>query len=432
MTPFSKQLSQKLEIQWNQFEKDVQSRISGYHGLEHNGLSWCLEKGSPFRPAYFSLAEYHEKYYQRMISVFCRFFSTSLWKRVVWPHFVDNALALLERDYFQILRWDNDPRFKDTKSVFIQHLRYRSESVSSIVSEALISEFLDVIGYSIVIYYQLVVGHSDIFITHKKAQNQRCEILYEQLRQEVFQRSDSLSLLFFLSARANWIDSFEHGAASFLKIFPTEIDEIMNSDNLSSFIVPLLGYFNIRSISRFLNSGPTHILYELDNSGEIYFDFLLIEQLLKKGHRITLVAKEKECLNDITFSELTNMISTSPLLEWMAPYINLSLLTIIHSGSAMPGKSLFVVPESYRHAYQLSDIIILKGQGNFQNMPMGHYFRGQFIPFQYKKPMIIMMGIKSPLIYFSLKNMFKKKKKPRLDSIFVYYYDSKDSLTFPI
>jgi uncharacterized protein with ATP-grasp and redox domains len=424
---FSTQLFQALKTQWTQFEKE---RHTPHNNTD---LSWYLESTKTtktYKSAYYTLSEYHEKQYQKYISLICKF-SPSLWKRIVWPRFINRSITLIERDYFQGLSWDNDPVFKQTKECFIQTLKTHALSVSNHISKSSMSEFLSVIGYSIQQYHQLLTQKTDIFIAHKEKHNQLCQTLYEQLRQEIFQRSDAFALLFFLSARSNWIDSFENADISFLKGFPSEVDELMQSTNISSLITPLLGYFNIRSIYRFFNEGPKNILYELDNSGEIYFDFLLIERLLKDGHFITLVAKKGPCLNDITLTELHQIITTSPLLRWMDPYLNLSILRLIHNGSSMPGKTLHNIPNAYRNAYQKSDIVILKGQGNFQTTPIGYRSRGKFCPYHYKKPMIIMMGIKSKLIHYSLKKIFSTKKCPRLESIFVYFFNPKEPLTFP-
>ncbi len=45
------------------------------------------------------------------------------------------------------------------------------------------------------------------------------------------------------------------------------------------------------------------ILYLLDNSGEIVFDKLLIEELLRKGKKVKAVVKGSPVLNDVTMDD---------------------------------------------------------------------------------------------------------------------------------
>ncbi len=417
------QLFLLLKKEWNIFSRHVIEQ-------SNRNYNWLFNQPTTyFLPSYFQLGSYYKTNIHYIVISLCKRISKKLWKLFVWPYFIKNAFRLIEKDYFKTLNWNNDLELRNTKVIFFNHLQLLAKKQPTVIADASISDFLNIIGRSLLTYFNYIKGDIDIYRDHKKVQNKQCALLYDQLKPDLFERNDKFILLFFLAARANWIDSFENEAAQFLQGFPTEINEIMASSDLASFVDPLLGIFHTRMIIKFFNTGPKHILYELDNSGEVYFDLLLVEELLKAGHRITLVAKQAPCLNDITLTELQEIMD-SPLLAWSIPYRNLNLLDFIHNGSSMPGKSLANVSNNYKQAYEKTDLIILKGQGNFQTMPIGYRNNKKFNPYFYKKPILIMMGVKSNLIHYSLKQIFKENL-PRLQSLFIYFFDPTNFNTYP-
>ena len=98
------------------------------------------------------------------------------------------------------------------------------------------------------------------------------------------------------------------------------------------------------------------ILYLGDNAGEIVFDRILIEQLLQmKKSKIVFVVREKPIINDATFDD-----AVSVGLDKVA--------TIISSGSDAPGTILSQCSPKMRGYYQAADLIISKGQGNYESL----------------------------------------------------------------
>lgn len=97
------------------------------------------------------------------------------------------------------------------------------------------------------------------------------------------------------------------------------------------------------------------ILYLADNTGEVVFDGLLIEQLVKRGCTVKLVVREGVILNDVTMKEAEE----SDFLK---------LCTVIKSGVICPGTPLDLCCKEVREAFRTSDIIISKGQGNFETL----------------------------------------------------------------
>ena len=97
------------------------------------------------------------------------------------------------------------------------------------------------------------------------------------------------------------------------------------------------------------------ILYLADNCGEIVFDTLLIEQLQNHGHSVTLVVRGKEILNDVTMREAHAVgIDTA--------------CSIITNGTSCPGTPLGSSSEELKQAFAGADLIISKGQGNFETL----------------------------------------------------------------
>lgn len=104
------------------------------------------------------------------------------------------------------------------------------------------------------------------------------------------------------------------------------------------------------------------ILYLTDNAGEIVFDRLLIEQL--RPGRVTAVVRGGPVLNDATMADaraagLCDMVET------------------IDNGSDAPGTILTDCSDEFRERFAAADMIIAKGQGNFETLsdePANVYF----------------------------------------------------------
>jgi len=99
--------------------------------------------------------------------------------------------------------------------------------------------------------------------------------------------------------------------------------------------------------------GAENILYLIDNTGEAVFDRILIEELLVLGKNVTAVAKGSPVINDCT---------TKDALEAGIP------CQIIDNGSDAVGTIIEMTSEGFRERLSTSDIIISKGQGNFETL----------------------------------------------------------------
>ncbi len=97
----------------------------------------------------------------------------------------------------------------------------------------------------------------------------------------------------------------------------------------------------------------TDILYLGDNAGEIVFDRLLIEQMPRQ--KVTFVVRGAPILNDALMAD-AEMVGMTDLVE------------VIDNGADAPGTILDICSKSFRKRFEKADLIISKGQGNFETL----------------------------------------------------------------
>lgn len=97
------------------------------------------------------------------------------------------------------------------------------------------------------------------------------------------------------------------------------------------------------------------ILYLLDNSGEVVFDKLLIEELLRMGKKVKAVVKGSPVLNDVTMDDACQTHLTE-------------LCEVVDNGSDAIGTILEWASPEFQVHFKSADLIISKGQGNFETI----------------------------------------------------------------
>jgi uncharacterized protein with ATP-grasp and redox domains len=100
-------------------------------------------------------------------------------------------------------------------------------------------------------------------------------------------------------------------------------------------------------------AGATDILYLADNAGEIAVDRLVVEEL--GPERVTLAVRGAPVLNDATVSDARE-VGMHDLVE------------VIDNGSDAPGTILADCSESFGRRFDRAQLIIAKGQGNFETL----------------------------------------------------------------
>lgn len=100
-------------------------------------------------------------------------------------------------------------------------------------------------------------------------------------------------------------------------------------------------------------SNAKNVLYLGDNAGEIVFDKLFIECM---GHpNVTYVVRGRNVINDVTFKE--------------AEFVGMNeVCKVISNGYEAPSTILERSSDELNEAYKNADLIISKGQGNFEGL----------------------------------------------------------------
>ncbi len=95
----------------------------------------------------------------------------------------------------------------------------------------------------------------------------------------------------------------------------------------------------------------SHVLYLVDNAGEIGFDSLLIAKIKEMGPKITLIVKEPPFFEDATLRD-ASFFGLDKLVDEI----------VMTKGFFVPSQS----KPSQRKAFKMSDLLISKGTGNYE------------------------------------------------------------------
>ena len=186
-----------------------------------------------------------------------------------------------------------------------------------------------------------LLGIKDPFHKAKKESNDLALKLLPQLKERIRQSTDPLFIALKIAVAGNIIDM------GILKEFDVEgtIEEALVKDfardDYASFQQKL--------------KGAREILILGDNSGEIAFDRLLAEQLLESGIKVTYAVKDRPILNDATMDD--------------AVYVGMTeQVRVISNGSGFLGTILKDCSEEFKQAYKKADLVISKGQANYESL----------------------------------------------------------------
>lgn len=186
-----------------------------------------------------------------------------------------------------------------------------------------------------------LTGVADPYRQEKDLHNQMALKLLPGLSTQVAASDDPLMTAAHLAIAGNIIDL---GAKSGLNESEVHAAILHASEN------PLEG--DLKTFRDEVTQART-ILYLGDNCGEIVFDTLLIEQL--DPQRVTLAVRGRPIINDATLEDAV----TAGLHN---------LVPILGNGSDAPGTLLDECSEEFRQAFDTADLIVSKGQGNFETL----------------------------------------------------------------
>ena len=180
----------------------------------------------------------------------------------------------------------------------------------------------------------------------KKSYNDLVLGMEDRLRREIESSGDPLAKALIMARTGNYIDfgAMNHvDEDEFLLLFS---DTDMREDDKATY----------ESFLRECANGKSFLLV-CDNCGEIVLDKLMLEQLKKRFPHLcaSALVRGKDVLNDATSED--------------AAYTGLDKLAeIISNGEAIAGTIYEMMPEEARNVFDGADVILAKGQGNYESM----------------------------------------------------------------
>ena len=180
----------------------------------------------------------------------------------------------------------------------------------------------------------------------KKEYNDLVLGMEDSLRDEIEKSEDPLAKALIMARVGNYIDfgAMNHvDKDEFLTLFS---DTEMREDDRQTYA----------SFLEACEKGKTFLLV-CDNCGEIVLDKLLLEQIAKRFPQLRMKALVRggEVLNDATKED--------------AAYVGLdNVAEIISNGEPIAGTVYDMMPEEAKMALDEADVILAKGQGNYETM----------------------------------------------------------------
>jgi len=209
------------------------------------------------------------------------------------------------------------------------------------ISEMDLSESPPVLAQRIHCRLRELTGVVDPYREAKAQHNQMAMEMFPVLQAEVASSKDPFSRAVHLAIAGNIIDLGVKSGLSEVEIHAS-LEQAASEE--------LLG--DLEAFRVAVNQA-TRILYLADNAGEIVFDRLLIEQLPLK--RVALAVRGAPIINDVT------------RVDAQAAGLD-GLVEVIDNGSDTPGTVLAECSEEFQKRFFEADLIISKGQGNFETL----------------------------------------------------------------
>ena len=187
---------------------------------------------------------------------------------------------------------------------------------------------------------QRITGIKDLYKEPKKQNNREALKLYPYLKRLVRKASDPLLMAMRLAIAGNIID---YGALAEFDIKHTVKDVLGKKFAVSD-------YKRFRQDLR----KAKLLLYIGDNAGEIVFDKVLVEELVKRVE-VVFAVKSKPVLNDVMMED-ARMVGMDKVVK------------VVKSGSDFAGTIPSKCTKEFKRLYQRANMVISKGQGNFETL----------------------------------------------------------------
>ncbi len=206
--------------------------------------------------------------------------------------------------------------------------------------------------------YQVITakyGRMDPYREIKQRSNRLALELYPEMEKIVSKSEDRLLTAVEIAIAGNIID---YGVKNNLDI-EQEIAQLLKE----GFVRADRRIFDYGHFTNDLKSAGS-ILYIGDNAGEIVFDKLLVQELLNRDKTVVFGVRGQPIINDAVMED-----ARACGLDQLIP--------VVSSGLDAPGTILNSCSREFRDIFARSDLIISKGQGNFETLsdePANIYF----------------------------------------------------------
>ncbi len=191
-----------------------------------------------------------------------------------------------------------------------------------------------------------IFGKTDNFAAVKKYFNSLMLKEEASLTEEIKKGENPLKTAFLIAMKANYID---FGAMD-------KVDEGVLKNSL--YKISDSGAFE-EEFSNLVSDlkAAKKLLYITDNCGEIVADKLFIKEIIKAfpDLSVTALVRGKEVLNDATLTDADDVGLAGAV-------------SVIPSGTGVPGTALSKISAEAKKAVDEADVIISKGQGNFETL----------------------------------------------------------------
>ncbi len=189
-----------------------------------------------------------------------------------------------------------------------------------------------------------ITGCADPYLEIKRESNKQALSLLPECQKLIAASRDPLVTALRFAIGGNIID---YGA-----MHSFDVDAVMERCQKAPFAVDHCLRFlqKVRGLAE-----NSRVLYLADNSGEIVYDSLVVNELVAMGLDVTVVVKSSAIINDALLAD-----AKACGMDRIA--------NVIENGTSCPGTPLKSCSAELIQAFNDADLIISKGQGNFETL----------------------------------------------------------------
>lgn len=194
--------------------------------------------------------------------------------------------------------------------------------------------------------YESFFGKEKEYTKIKYEHNEKMMLAEQEIQCKIEQSEDPLAQAILYARTGNYID---YGAME-------SIDEGILNGLIRKAAEEKLDEKNYAYFRQDLEQAK-QLVYVADNCGEIVLDKMLIQEIQKQypNLRITVLVRGKDVLNDATMDDARQVGLTE-------------VVPVLGNGSGIAGTAFEKISEEARKTLDDADVILAKGQGNFESM----------------------------------------------------------------